>query len=79
MATLGEVKAKLAEYEAAVADRETKQIKHTEDQSVLADAVDAEAFSRDEWVTALKYEHAVEDEFEAMVIAHEPPELPAVG
>jgi len=73
---LQDLKDKLAEYETAVTDREAKQEKHAADQAALQIAIDNEGVSRTEWLAALQHEHAVEDEFEALVVSHEPPALP---
>lgn len=74
--SLAEIKEKLVVYEDAVADRTAKQEQHSLDSETLAMAVATEATSKEAWLAALRHEHDVENEFEALVIAHEPPTVP---
>lgn len=74
--TLAEIKDKIVVYEDAVNDRQAKQEQHALDTETLALAVATEQASKDAWLTALRHEHAVEDELEALVVAHEPPTIP---
>lgn len=76
MATIQEIKDKLGEYEAAVADREAKQAQHQADSESLNAAVLAEQASRTAWIAALQSEHVVEDQLEALIVDHEPPAVP---
>lgn len=77
MATsIQEVKAKLAEYETASEDASAKQSEHQFDQDGLMAAVSKEQASRTAWISALQHAHAVEDQLEAAIIDHEPPDVP---
>lgn len=79
MATLQELKDKLAEYETASADTDAKRDSRDADR-LAADAAVAQAdASWTAWRAALELLHRIDDEFDALSAAHEPPELPAVG
>ncbi len=75
--TLADIKAKIVVYEDAANDRTAKQEQHALDMETLALAVTTEQTSKEAWLAALRHEHDVENELEAMVIEHEPPTIPA--
>lgn len=76
-ASIQEIKTKLAEYETASADVDAKQAVHQADQDELASAISAEQASRTAWVSSLQHVHTVEDQLEALIVDHEPPDVPA--
>ena len=72
MATREEIQAKHDELQAAMNAREAAQTNYEA-------ALEPYRGARQALVDALIAEGTVEDEFEALIVAHEPPELPAVG
>lgn len=79
MAKLDALKAKLSEYETAYADTETKRLKRDEDRATADAAFEQADASWNAWRASLEALHRLDDEFDALSQAHEPPELPAVG
>lgn len=80
----------LAAYKAGIVDRQLKQDQHNKDTATLQQVLEANAASLQKaeddekaskaaFFAALVEEHRLENEFEAAAVAHEPPELPAVG
>lgn len=76
MATTEELQAKLDEYKAAEADQVAKRDRFDADVAAEADAVERTSQSRAAWIEALVVQHRLDDEFDALAAAHEPPPLP---
>lgn len=76
MATTEELQAKLDEYKAAEADQVAKREQYDNDADAEAAAVQKTSESRAAWIAALELQHALDDEFDALSAAHEPPALP---
>jgi hypothetical protein len=74
--TQGEIDAKTSEYKAATADRETKGETAQTDADARDAAIAKATTSFNDYITALELEHQLEDELEAMQVAHEPPPIP---
>jgi len=76
--SLQELKDKLSQYETAANDTEAKRIKRDADREAADAAVTQADTSHQAWLAALITQHSIDDEFDALSTAHEPPELPAV-
>lgn len=76
MATTAELQAKLDEYKAAEAATEAAKQKSDADRDAAEAAVTQASQSHQAWVDALTHQHQLDDEFDALSAAHEPPALP---
>lgn len=71
-----ELKTKLDEYIAAEQETESAHTEYIADTAAEAAAILKTSASREAWLAKLNRQHVLEDEFEALVIEHEPPALP---
>lgn len=76
MATTDELQAALDKYKAAEADTNAKRAQYDADIAAEVAAVTKASAARGEWIAALTLQHKIDDEFDALSAAHEPPALP---
>lgn len=77
MSTTEERLRKLSEYESAEFETANKRAQYQADEEAANAAIQVASQSRQAWIDALKRQHVLDDEFDALNAQHEPSEVPA--